>query len=217
MNNETKIKEATQQLVISYCNSYKKPILANNIWHIMYNIVDPFLNRVKALNELVVGNEFLTEISEPLFDLLMVYHLSVEEHDEDYFDSNEWNQIESKTLERGSEFLNLLLYISEANENEVEVSLEDFLNEFLLVEEDEFQDEFIIYESFIANPDIVDAELDDIIFVKNQITKDTGISAFFVPFTLFFKHAGENSFPDYSGKISAFELAILKSLLAYHN
>jgi hypothetical protein len=43
------------------------------------------------------------------------------------------------------------LYINECHDEDIKPGLEDFLKEFLLVEEDEFQDEFHIYEDLISN------------------------------------------------------------------
>jgi len=215
MNTEQKLKHALQVLITEYCNKINKPVVANNIWQIISNKSEGFLQRVKSLDKFTNDNIFLDEIAELLFDFLLVFYLSVEEHKEDYFESNEWNDIENNTLNRGSEFLNLLIYITEANDNEIEISLDDFLNEHLLVEDDNYQDEVEIYEPFITNPELVDAELDEILKYKDSLKKDSGIKYFLVPFTLFFKHAESKNFPEYTQRVSAFEYAVFKSLHAY--
>jgi len=64
--------------------------------------------------------------------------------EEDYLDSPEWEDIEEETLDRGTELLNLLLYLNECEEEDIVPELDDYLKEFLLVYEDEFQDEYTI-------------------------------------------------------------------------
>lgn len=216
MNIEHKLKQSLQTLVTIYCNRQNKPVVANNIWQIISYKKESFIERVKQLDAYVAEHDFLDDISELFFDHLLVLHLSDESHDEDYFESAEWNEIENKTLDRGSELLNLLIYITEAQENEIEISLEDFLNEHLLVDDDDYKDEVEIYEPFITNPEIVDAEVEEIVLFKNSLKKDNGINAFLVPFSLFFKHVNFQK-PDYSGKITDFELAVFESLMAFAN
>ena len=63
---------------------------------------------------------------------MLVHFLSAFVHSEEYFDSEEWEEIEEKTVERGTELLNVFLYINEANDADAEISIGDFLNEFLL-------------------------------------------------------------------------------------
>lgn len=214
MNIEHKLKQSLQTLVTTYCNRNNKPIVANNIWQIIANTNEPFIGRVKQMNAYVAEHDFLDDISELFFDHLLVYHLSAEMHDEDYFESKEWIEIENKTLDRGSELLNLLIYISEAQENEIDISIDDFLNEHLLVDDDDYKDEVEIYEPFITNPDLVEAEVDELVAFKNGLKKDTGINAFLVPFALFFKHVNHQK-PDYTGQISDFELSVFESLMAF--
>src|SRR5690606_41557779 len=73
----------------------------------------------------------------------------VQKLEEDYLESEEWEQIEEDTLDRGTELLNVFLYLKECADDEIEADLDDYLKEFLLVEEDEFQDEHRIYEKVI--------------------------------------------------------------------
>lgn len=216
MNVEHKLKHSLQTLVTIYCNRQNKPVVANNIWQIVANKNEPFIGRVKQLNVYIAEHDFLDDVSELFFDHMLVLHLSDESHDEDYFESAEWNEIENKTLDRGSELLNLLIYIAEAQENEIEISLDDFLNEHLLVDDDDYKDEVEIYEPFITNPEIVEAEVEEIVSFKNSFKKDTGINAFLVPFSLFFKHVNLDK-PDYSGQVTDFELAVFESLMAFAN
>ncbi len=176
-----------------------------------------FLERNKQLDNWLSNNANCEVLGDVLFDLLMVQFLSAEMHDEEYFDSPEWNEIENKTLDRGSEMLNLFLYLSEARETEVEVSLEDFLNEFLLVGEDEFQDEYRIYESLIVNEDLIEANLEEIRNIQKTVKPDTGLQDYFVSLVLFFQSAeGVGTQEELIEGLDAFELAILHGMLAFH-
>lgn len=185
--------------------------------NILTNSQADFLSRSKELDEWISKNQGFEEIADVLFDLLMVQFLSAEMHQEDYFDSPEWNEIENKTLDKGSEMLNLYLYLSECRETEVEVTLDDFLHEFLLVGEDEFQDEYRIYESLITNEDLLDADLPTVREVAKTVKPDTGLQDYFVPLVLFFQHAeGVNDSDQLPEGINHFEKAILSSLIAYN-
>jgi hypothetical protein len=112
-----------------------------------------FLTKVNALDKTVDDNPQLEGLREVLFDLLMINFFSadVKKLEEDYLDTKEWEDIEEETLDRGTELLNLLLYLNECADEDIEPELEDYLKEFLLVDEDEFQDEYRIYEPVIAN------------------------------------------------------------------
>src|SRR5690606_25977938 len=123
----------------------------------------PFLEKVKLFDAVVAKYPDFSAIDEYAFDLLMAYHIEEKHHIDDYFDTKEWMDIEDKSLERRTELLNIVLYLSEAQDSDVQVELEDFLNEFLLIEEDEFQDEYKIYESLISNIELIEENTDVII------------------------------------------------------
>ncbi|MDZ4667947.1 MAG: hypothetical protein SGJ00_08680 [bacterium] len=183
---------------------------------IMFNDQTGFLDRSKQIDEWVAAHPQQEELGDMLFDLLMVQFLAIETHEPDYFDSQEWNDIENKTLDKGSEMLNLFLYLSEAKETEVEISLEDFLNEFLLVGEDEFQDEYRIYESLIVNDDLLDADIESIRLVQADIKPETGLADYFVPLVCFFQYAeGTAEQEQLETELIPFEKAVLQSMIAF--
>ncbi|MFN4082832.1 MAG: hypothetical protein ACK4K9_04310 [Bacteroidia bacterium] len=215
MQTEQHLKAALQKLVFIYCNGIGKPVVVNNIWQIISNTKVEFLERIKQLDEFTENNSFLDNINDLLFDLALVYHLSVEVNDEDYFETKEWSKIEDKSIGRGSELLNMLLYIDEALSYEIEISLDDFLNEHLLVDDDDLRQDVDIYEPLIANPDIVDAEVDTIIELRKKLKDSYPLKQFIVPITLYFKHSGEDDTPDYSDKIDLFENAVFECLLSF--
>lgn len=176
-----------------------------------------FLVRAKQLEQWAEANADFEPLADVLFDLLLVHFLSAEVHKEDFFDTPEWEHIEQKTLDMGSEMLNLFLYVGEAKDNEVEIGLDDFLTEYLLVEEDEFQNEYRIYESLIVNQDLLDADLGSIRKIKESVKEDTGLKEYFVPVTLFFQYLDDPAQKDHlAAGLNAFETAIYYSLIAYY-
>jgi hypothetical protein len=167
--------------------------VANEDFENLFKSEEPFLDKVKTFDHLMKDHKQLVDIEEFLFDLLMVHHLSTHVQDEDYFDTKEWLDIEDKTIERGSELLNLLLYITECKDTDVEVSLEDFLHEFLLVDEDEFQDEHRIYEPLIEYQEAEEFITESVREIEKAIPEQSEIKQLFVPIVLFFQEAENNS------------------------
>jgi hypothetical protein len=203
--------------LLSNYNSEKAAAAEKEITSIIADYDENFLVRAKLIENWVASNESFEPLADVLFDLLLVHFLSAESHIEDYFDSPEWEHIEQKTLDMGSEMLNLFLYIGEANENEVEIGLEDFLTEFLLVEEDEFQNEYRIYESLIVNQDLMDADLSSIRNLKDSVKEDTGLKEYFVPIVLFFQYLEDASQVEtLSQGLDAFETSIYHSLISFY-
>ena len=123
-----------------------------------------FLDKVSAMDKIVAENQALEPLGEFLFDLLLMnfFALDVQKLEGDYLESTEWEEIEEKTLDRGTELLNLLLYLNECADEEIEPDLNDYLSEFLLVDDDEFQDEHKIYESFISQQTLTEGSFDQI-------------------------------------------------------
>ncbi|MFD2598907.1 hypothetical protein ACFSQ3_08070 [Sphingobacterium corticis] len=148
----------------------------------------PFMEKVAKLDEAFDNHPRFEELREYVFDLLMINFFSedVQKLEEDYLDSEEWEAIEEETLDRGSELLNVLLYLKECEDAEVEPSLDDYLKEFLLVEEDEFQDEHRIYEQVISNQILVESNFAEISKVASGISEDEEIKDIFYPLMSFF-------------------------------
>jgi hypothetical protein len=189
---------------------------AFNAFENLFTSSDDFLEKVKQFDQLIDEHHGLNDVAEYMFDLLMVHHLENHQQDEDYFDTKEWLDIEDKTIERGTELLNVLLYISESKETESEMSLEDFLHEFLLVDEDEFQDEHRIYEPLIEHQEVGDAELESIRAIEQGILPSSEIKELFVPIVLFFQYADSTSIPQtvYT-QLDPVERSLLACLLSY--
>jgi len=147
-----------------------------------------FLEKVAEFDEVFDEHPKFDELREVFFDLLMInfFTSDVNKLEEDYLESKEWEKIEDETIDRGTELLNLLLYINECHDEEIKPGLEDFLKEFLLVEEDEFQDEFHIYEDLISNQQLAESSVEDICSNADIIEMSEEMEELFVPFMTFF-------------------------------
>ncbi|HMR18806.1 MAG TPA: hypothetical protein PKA53_05865 [Sphingobacterium sp.] len=147
-----------------------------------------FMDKVAEMDRIFDDNQQFEELREVCFDLLMINFFAedVQKLEEDYLESDEWESIEEETLDRGTELLNVFLYLRECTDAEVQPSLEDYLKEFLLVEEDEFQDEYRIYEQVIANQILVESDYSEIAKVANTVRPDEELYELFYPLVAFF-------------------------------
>lgn len=147
-----------------------------------------FMEKVSLLDATFDDHQKFEELREVSFDLLMVNFFAedVQKLEEDYLDSPEWEAIEEETIDRGTELLNIFLYLRECADDEVEPSLDDYLKEFLLIEEDEFQDEYAIYEQVIANQILVDSSYGEISKVAKSLSYQDDLKELFYPLVSFF-------------------------------
>jgi hypothetical protein len=149
-----------------------------------------FMAKLAAVDKVIDEHPKLVDLREYIIDLLFIYFFTddVKKLDEDYLDSPEWEAIEEETLDRGSELLNVLLYLKECQDEDIEPELSDFLKEFLLVDEDEFQDEYRIYESVIANQILLESSADEIAKVANGLPEDAELKELFYALLCFFRN-----------------------------
>jgi hypothetical protein len=150
---------------------------------------EDFMTKVNDLDDVFDDNPALEELREVFFDLLMINFFSadVKKLEEDYLDTPEWEAIEEQTLDRGTELLNLLLYLNECEDENIEPGLEDYLKEFLLVDEDEFQDEYRIYEPVIAHQVLIESPVAEIHKVAGTLPDDSELKELFYPVMCFFQ------------------------------
>lgn len=153
-----------------------------------FNQEASFMEKVDALDRAFDDHQRFEELREVYFDLLMVNFFAedVQKLEEDYLDSEEWEAIEEDTIDRGTELLNIFLYLRECADDEIEPSLEDYLKEFLLVEEDEFQDEYAIYEKLIANQILVESSYEEIAKVASSLDPQEELKELFYGMVGFF-------------------------------
>ena len=154
----------------------------------VFNLDSAFMEKVELMDEAFDDQPDVDFLREVFFDLLMINFFAedVKKLEEDYLDSKEWEDIEEETIDRGTELLNVLLYIRECHDEEIEPELEDFLKEFLLVEEDEFQDEHRIYEDVIASQILMETSIEEIAKASNELPESSELKDLFYPIMSFF-------------------------------
>jgi hypothetical protein len=182
---------------------------------------EDFLAKTNMMDEVFDDYPELEALREIFFDLLLVNFFSadVKKLEEDYLDSPEWEEIEERTLDRGTELLNLLLYLNECEEEEIEPGLEDYLKEFLLVDEDEFQDEYRIYEPVIANQILIESPVAEIRKVAAELPDDSELKELFYPVMCFFQNtapsAEEKAAIADKAPSKEFDMAVLEILTCF--
>lgn len=145
----------------------------------------PFLERVSKLDQSFQRFPDFAPINEAAFDLFMVQFLSLEAGElDDYFDSEEWLEIENATIDRGTELLNLIIYLHESEAEEVIPGIDDFLEEFLLVDDDSFQDEHHIYETLIKYREEMNGKLEELFELSRNIPDEDPLKELFLPISL---------------------------------
>jgi len=186
---DQKISNALQQCIVHF--NIDKPDQAGQLAKdlgAVFESQSPFLEKVSQLDALIDDSPEYEELREILFDLLMLnfFVTDVSRLESDYLESDEWAGIEDQTIERGTELLNLLLYLSECADEDIDPDLEDFLREFLLVDEDEFQDEHHIYEPIISRQILVESSYEEIGSAARSLPSDQELAELFYAMMAFF-------------------------------
>lgn len=194
----------------------------NKELNVVFESENDFMSKVAALDKVFDSNPQLEILREVFFDLLMINFFSadVKKLEDDYLDTPEWEAIEEKTLDRGTELLNLLLYLNECEDERIKPELDDYLKEFLLVDEDEFQDEYRIYEPVIANQILMDSPVEEISKVATDIPEDSELKELFYPMMCFFQNTDPSA--EQKAKIAdnainkEFDMAVVGILQAFN-
>lgn len=221
---DSKIESALEGALGAF--STYSDIDATGLFGLFYKIFssdEDFLTKVNDLDALIDDNPRLDPLREVFFDLLMVNFFSadVKRLEDDYLESREWADIEEETLDRGTELLNVLLYLNECEDEDIEPGLEDYLKEFLLVDEDEFQDEYHIYEPIIENQILIESPVDEVARVAETLPGDSELKELFYPVMCFFQNTGPSEddiedIAEYSA-YPEFDMAVLEILLTFNN
>ncbi|MDB5154413.1 MAG: hypothetical protein JWR54_3164 [Mucilaginibacter sp.] len=181
-----------------------------------------FLSKVDMLDQVFDDNPKLESLREVFFDLLMINFFSadIKKLEDDYLETQEWEEIEEETLDRGTELLNMLLYLNECADEDIEPELDDYLKEFLLVDEDEFQDEYRIYESVIENQILMESPVAEISRVAKELPEDSEIKEIFYPMMCFFQNAATGDYDKDTVAENAinkdFDMAVLEILISFN-
>jgi len=188
---DPKIEAASQAALsaFSHYNGFDASQLVTR-FNDVFGSDEDFLSKVDLLDAVFDDYPQMEALREVFFDLLMINFFSadVKKLEEDYLETKEWEEIEEDTLDRGTELLNLLLYLNECADEDIEPGLEDYLKEFLLVDEDEFQDEYRIYEPVIENQILIESPVEEIARVANSLPEDSEIKEIFYPMICFFQN-----------------------------
>lgn len=189
----------------------------------VFDMKADFLAKLKEFDAIFEKQSIFAPQQEILFDLLLINFFSedAEGFGENYLETPEWEAIEDQTVDRGTELLNIILYLRECQENGIEPGLDDFLKEFLLVEEDEFQDEHDVYEEVIAGQMLMESSYEDIARAAADVREDAEIKDIFYPLMSFF-YDTEPKFPALQeffrkSQNKVFDCPVLFAILAYHN
>jgi hypothetical protein len=205
----------------SLANKQKSDVFNRRIQE-AFKIEKPYLEKVEYLDRVFDDFIHFDDLREIFFDLLLINFFTVdaEKLEADYLESPEWERIEDQTIDRGTELLNVLLYLRECKDEKISPELDDFLKEFLLVEEDEFQDEHRIYEPFIENQILVDSDFKGIAAVAEKLDPEQEVADLFYPVMCFFSEPEptEEQFDEYvkSSKNKSFDAAVLALIIAYN-
>lgn len=186
---DKKVQNAIQASLISFNKVNQTPTaqFQTRIEQV-FNEELPFMEKVALMDQEFDAVPQLEPLREVYFDLILInfFNEDVKKFEEDYLDSQEWLAIEDDTLDRGTELLNVLLYIKECHDEEIEPELGDYLKEFLLVDEDEFQDEYRIYEDVIANQVLVESSYEEIAKGAKELDESSEMKDLFYPLMSFF-------------------------------
>ena len=106
---------------------------------------------------------------------------------EQFFESKEWEQIEDVIIDRGTELMNILLYLQECKDSGIQFSIDDYLDEYLIGEDDFDSEEHEVYEAVIKNRDeIVLGDLDTMVEISKANT-GSPLGDQLLPVLLFFE------------------------------
>ena len=170
-------------------NSFDATLLTE-VFNSVFASDEQFLFKTDMLDGVFNDHPQIESLREVFFDLLMInfFMADAKKLDEDYLDSADWEEIEEETIDRGTELLNLLLYLNECQDEDIVPELEDYLKEFLLVDEDEFQDEYRIYEPVIEHQELMQAPVAEINKVAAGLPEDSELKELFYPLMCFFQN-----------------------------
>jgi len=219
----SQIEQALKAAIHEYslASKQKSDVFSRRILE-AFKVEKPYLEKVEYLDRVFDDFIHFDDLREIFFDLLLINFFTVdaEKLEADYLESAEWERIEDQTIDRGTELLNVLLYLRECKDEKIDPELDDFLKEFLLVEEDEFQDEYRIYEPFIENQILVDSDFEGIATVAAKLDPDQEVADLFYPVMCFFSEPEptEEQFDNYvkSSRNKSFDAAVFALIVAYN-
>ncbi len=146
----------------------------------------PFLENSEAFIKIMEAHETFDRIHGIIYDIFCVNYLEINDFDDDYWESEEWEAIEELTFDNGTELFNVITYLKECLETDVEPEMDDFLEEYLLIEDEDFQEEVEIYESLIKHREVEALSYEKIAKIAQELDDDDPIWYIFYPVMCFF-------------------------------
>jgi hypothetical protein len=115
----------------------------------------------------------------------------------------------------------MINYLQECKDEDIEPDLSDFLSEYLMTDEDGFQDDAEVYESMIAHQILMESDMNEIARVASNLSADDPIQKEFYPFMAWFY----NQSPDaqsltkilQAGPHKTYSGACLFAIIAFYN
>lgn len=181
-----------------------------------------YIDKLALLDEAFDDYPLFHELREVYVDLLLMnfFSIDIQKLEEDYLESEEWEKIEDETIDRGTELLNIFLYLRECKDDEIDPDLDDYLKEFLLVDEDEFQDEHEIYEDIIANQILVESTYAEIAKTAKTINPSSEVYELFYAIISFFSEINpkDAQFEEYEShsENKAFDAALYQIITNFY-
>lgn len=173
------------------------------------------LKQSDALAQKLEEADFVKELS---FDWLMASFLADEERDEEFLDSEEFEQMENRYEGRGTELMNLLVYLEECRENDIQPSYQDFVHEFLITDDEDVQEDITLYEDFLGLEEVLEAPFEAFLPKLTQMTEQSQLGSFLPVLASYFKNPlkGDKTLVSaiLAGLSNPVEAGILGALLA---
>ncbi len=170
-------------------NKTETPLLLNEKLSEIFSSKDNFIKKIKSLDSTSSEFKLPNDIGELIFDLLLFNFFSEDSQrlGESFFEGKEWEQIEDVIIDRGTELMNILLYLQECKDSDIKFSIDDYLDEYLIGEDDFDNEEHEVYEAVIKNRDeIVLGDLETMVEINKQ-NMDSPLNDQLLPILLFFE------------------------------
>jgi hypothetical protein len=180
-----------------------------------------FIIKIKSLDTIIDDYKINEDVGELIFDI-MLYHFFSEDSQrlgESFFDTKEWEVIEEAIMDRGTELMNLLLYLQECSDSDIKPSIDDYLDEYLVAEDDFDNEEFEVYEAIIKNRELINEGDLQAMLEISRANEHSALNDQLLPLLLFFEPKNnldnKNKLILTDGKNPAFQTAFLAVLSSF--
>ncbi|NUM31778.1 MAG: hypothetical protein HUU47_05585 [Bacteroidetes bacterium] len=110
------------------------------------------IEKINETDKLSASYNINDDIAELIYDIVLFdFFDNLENKNPNIFETTEWQKTEEKLLDRGTELFNILLYLRECSDNDFEISIDDYIDEFLMCEDDFDNQDALFYEDILKN------------------------------------------------------------------